>query len=58
MASTKTILLVDLPVMIEADKEHLAKAVERGDRTHAHRFVDAIIDNQRQLEDLRGSERS
>jgi hypothetical protein len=45
-------LIEDLKNMIEADTEHLAKAVAKGDRTEAHASVDAIIDSQRKLEDL------
>jgi protein associated with RNAse G/E len=47
----------DLRVMIRADQDHLVKAVDRGDRVLAHGFVDSIIDNQRELEDLTGSPR-
>jgi hypothetical protein len=42
----------DYEVMIEADKGHLAKALAEGRRVHAHEYVDAIINNQRLLEDL------
>lgn len=45
-------LIEDLKVMIEADAGHLADALLRGDRPAAHRYVDAITDNRRQLEDL------
>lgn len=45
-------LIADLKVMIEADKKHLATAIERGDRVHAHQFVDSIIENSRALQDL------
>lgn len=45
-------LIEDLKVMIEADAGHLAGALLQGDRVLAHGFVDAIIDNRRQLEDL------
>lgn len=44
-------LIEDLKVMIEADAGHLAKALVQGNRTLAHGFVDAIIDNRRELED-------
>lgn len=42
----------DLRVMIKADREHLDEAIERGNRTEAHRHLDSIIDNQWELEDL------
>lgn len=42
----------DLKAMILADLTHLAEALNKGNRTHAHQFVDAIIDNKRELEDL------
>lgn len=48
----KAQLIADLKEMIEADKEHLIKAVANGDRHEAHGFVDSIIDNQHELEDL------
>jgi hypothetical protein len=47
----------DLRIMIKADQDHLVKAVDHGDRVLAHGFVDAIINNQRELEDLTGSPR-
>jgi hypothetical protein len=52
MGMTKEQLIEDLKVMIAADTKHLEKALERGDTTHAHGFVDAIIGNRRQLEDI------
>lgn len=45
-------LAEDLRVMIKADREHLAEALAAGHRVQAHEFVDSIIENQRQLEDL------
>lgn len=42
----------DYQDMIEADAKHLVKALENGDRVIAHRFVDAIINNRRLLENL------
>lgn len=45
----------DLNVMIPATYRHLADALERGDRTDAHRYVDEIIDCQRKREDLRAA---
>lgn len=45
-------LIEDLKAMIKADTDHLATALENGDRVHAHQFVDAIIDNRRELQDL------
>lgn len=45
-------LAEDLKVMVEADIQHLMRALERGDRALAHGFVDAIINNRRQMEDL------
>lgn len=42
----------DLKVMIEADKKHLKGALERGQTVIAKRYVDAVIGNQRVLEDL------
>lgn len=42
----------DLSEMLLADANHLAAALLNGDRTKAHRLVDAIIDNKRLLEDL------
>lgn len=46
-------LIKDLEVMIKADTEHLAKAIEQDDRVLAHGFVDSIINLKRELEDLR-----
>lgn len=46
----------DLKEMIEADTEHLAGCLERGDRTNAHGYVDSIINNRRALEDLNGKQ--
>lgn len=43
-------LIEDLKVMIEADAQHLAAALASGQRVQAHGFVDAIIDNTRELE--------
>lgn len=43
--------------MIAADRAHLLRAVSRGDRVHAHQFVDSIIDLQNQLEDITGKPR-
>lgn len=51
---TKEQYIEDLKVSIAADREHLAKAIDRGDRVLAHGFVDAIINNQRELEDQTG----
>jgi hypothetical protein len=48
----KSQYIKDLQVMIEADAGHLAKALVQGDRTLAHGFVDAIINNRRELEDM------
>jgi hypothetical protein len=45
-------LIDDYKVMIDADARHLVKALERGDRVAAHGFVDAIIDNSRNVEDV------
>jgi hypothetical protein len=42
----------DYRVMIKADADHLAGALESGNRSEAHRFVDAIIDNEQEIEDL------
>ena len=49
---TKEQLIEDFRIMIEADRGHLLKALENGERFNAHRFVDAIIDTQQELEDL------
>lgn len=49
---TKEQLIEDLKVMIKADTEHLNEALKEGARTEAHRFVDAIIDNTRQLQNI------
>lgn len=46
-------LIEDLTVMITADREHLGKHLDRGDRVLAHNFVDSIIDNTRRLENVR-----
>lgn len=48
---TKDQLLKDLFIMIQADQTGLAKALEKGDRTAAHRFVDGIINSKRDIED-------
>jgi hypothetical protein len=48
----KAMLTRDYQEMIEADAGHLVKALVKGDRVHAHQFVDAIITNRRLLEDL------
>lgn len=45
----------DLEVMIKADAGHLAEALAKGRRDEAHGYVDAILGNQRELEDLTGS---
>jgi hypothetical protein len=50
---SRTIQAEDLEAMIASDRGHLLAALERGDRVNAHRLLDAVIDNQRQLEDLR-----
>lgn len=47
--------LEDLREMISADAQHLAEAILAGDRVQAHTFLDAVIDNRRQLEDLLNS---
>jgi hypothetical protein len=44
-------LIDDYEAMIKADREHLAKALARGDRVIAHGYVDSIIDNRRLIED-------
>jgi hypothetical protein len=46
-------LIKDLKEMVKADTGHLAAALERGERVRAHRFVDAIIDNCREIQDAR-----
>lgn len=46
--------VIMLTRMIAADRAHLLRAVSRGDRVHAHQFVDSIIDLQNQLEDITG----
>lgn len=46
----------DLVVMIQADAGHLAEALRTGHRVQAHGFVDAIVDNMRELEDTVGQE--
>lgn len=43
--------LNDLNVMREADLEHLAEALRKGQRVEAHGFVDSIINLSRQIED-------
>jgi hypothetical protein len=50
-------LIKDLKVTIEADAQHLAQALANGQRAIAHGFVDAIIDNSRQLEELQRAQR-
>lgn len=45
-------LALDYATMIKIDQQHLVTAVDRGDRTEAHRCVDSIIDTERLLEDL------
>jgi acetyl-CoA carboxylase beta subunit len=45
-------LIIDLDIMIKADAGHLVAALENGDRVLAHGFVDSIIDNSRQKEDV------
>lgn len=45
-------LIADYKIMIKADHEHLLAALAQGNRTHAHSFVDSIIDRQREIEDL------
>lgn len=45
----KAMYIRDLKVMIDADMGHLKTAVERGDTVQAHRFVNAIIGNYREL---------
>lgn len=42
----------DLKVMIQADMGHMIKHLSRGDRVLAHQFVDSIIDNTRELENV------
>lgn len=44
-------MITELKAMIEADARNLAEALTTGHRVHAHRYVDAIIDNSRELED-------
>jgi len=44
-------MIQDLKDMIEADTQRLAQALASGHRVEAHGFVDAIIDNGRELED-------
>lgn len=46
----------DLVAMIKADTQHLAEALKNGNRVHAHGFVDAIIDNCRELEDINNAQ--
>lgn len=48
-------LIEDLKTAITADAQHLANALAKGQRDIAHGFVDSIIDNTRQLEDLQKS---
>ncbi len=43
----------DLQVMIEADRQHMASELAAGNRVNAHRHLDAVIDNRRELEDVR-----
>jgi hypothetical protein len=42
----------ELKVMIESDRGHLLTAIARGDRAIAHDLLDAVINNQRRLEDI------
>lgn len=49
---TKEQLVEDLKVMAEADMEHLMEALSKGDRVHAHTFVDSLIDSVRRIEDI------
>jgi hypothetical protein len=44
-------LIEDYKEMIKADMGHLYKALENGQRVHAHQYVDAIIDNAQLIED-------
>jgi hypothetical protein len=44
-------MIEDYREMIKADAGHLARALENGDVTGAHQFVDAIISNARLIED-------
>jgi hypothetical protein len=44
----------DLKVMIGADKKHLAKNVEAGNRVVARQLADALVDNQRELAQRQG----
>jgi hypothetical protein len=43
----------DLTAMIESDVKRLAEHLAKGDRVIAHRLVDAVIDNSRELEDIK-----
>lgn len=44
----------DLKAMIKADRKHLKKALDQGNRNAALMYVDSIIFNQRQLKDITG----
>lgn len=46
----------DLNEIIHLDKERLKKAVDAGDRVISHAIVDTIINNQRDLADLKATE--
>ena len=54
MPITKEQQAAEYREMIQANAEHLRKALKHGDRVLAHGFVDAIIDNSRLLGDLTG----
>lgn len=45
-------LVEDLKVMIEADRKNMDEAITRGWPVEAHRHLDALMENTRQLEDL------
>jgi hypothetical protein len=44
-------MIEDYQEMIKADAGHLGRALENGDVTGAHLFVDSIIRNARLIED-------
>lgn len=50
---TREQYMKDLAEMVEADYEHLREALASGNHFNAHGFVDAIIINQRTLEDMK-----